>query len=166
MPVYPANQIKKATGDDMADFAVGAYWTELAAAIDVEEPLNEAFALARAPTVPANEAAIPPRPKQSSSTLFDRPVFTGKERGCPRESFLVKHKLTKDSLPVEFADAFFPMYANKEKDDNGDPMLSMEFLAQNTNMRANLAFAGEATYNDWSGPFTVEEIDNTLAFMF
>ena len=58
------------------------------------------------------------------------------------------------------------MYANKEKDDNGDPMLSMEFLAQNTNMRANLAFAGEATYNDWSGPFTVEEIDNTLAFMF
>ena len=162
MPVLPANQIKKATGDDMADFAVGAYWSELKPDIDVEEPVNEAFPRARAPTVPVEDAGVPPRPKQSFSTLFDRPVFTGKQRGGPRGSFLAKHNLTKDSLPFEFADAFFPMYDNKERDDNGDPMLSMEYLARNTNMRANLAFAGEATYDDWSGPFSIKEMRQHL----
>lgn len=50
------------------------------------------------------------------------------------------------------------MYTNKEVDANGDPHLSMECIAQKTNMRANMAFAGEAMYTDWSGPFTIKEI--------
>jgi len=94
--------------------------------------------------------------------MFDRPVFTGNPRRGPRQSFIKGHGLSKDSLPVEFADAFFPMYENKERDNNGDPMLSMEYLTRNTNMRANLAFAGEATYDEWSGPFSVKELRQHL----
>mgnify|MGYP000036765968 CR=1 FL=1 len=162
MPVYPVNQIKELSGDDMADFAVGAYWKELVPDIDVDEPINNNFPTAKAPTIPAGEATIPPKPKKSFSATFDRPVFTERQRGGPKQCFLQKHGLTKDSLPIEIAEAYFPMYENKYKDENGDAMLSMEYLTRNTNMRANLAFAGEATCEDWSGPFTVKEMRQHL----
>jgi len=162
------------------DFAVGSKWFPIEPDIDVPEPIN-GFAGARAPTVPREDADVQPLPKKSFSNRFDRPVFEGRKivketytkpdgtrgikrnttiriRGGPRNSFLQKHSLSKDSLAVEFADAYFPMFENKETDNNGDPYLSMEYLTRNTNMRATLAFAGEATYDEWSGPFTIKEL--------
>jgi len=170
-PVYPKDQLKQSAKDDMSMFSVGAYWEPLEADIDVDEPINVDFPTARAPTTPKEDVNIQPKPKQSFSTTFDRPVFTGRtvdggfrSKGGPRHSFLQRHHLTKDSSPLEYAEAFIPMYENTERDHNNDPYLSMEFLARNTNMRANLAFAGEALYNDstWSGPFSVKELRQHL----
>jgi hypothetical protein len=165
MPVYPEEMLdtdKKKGGDDMADFAVGAYWEELTPDIKVAEPVNASFPTAHAPTIPDDEAKNQPRPKEGFTKQFERPKFNGRERGGPRQDFLEKHGLDKDSSASEFVEAFFPMYENPEIDANGDAMLSIEYLTRNTNMRANLAFAGEATYEAWSGPFTVKEMRQYL----
>lgn len=167
MPVFPLSQLgNEKEKDDMSVFMVGAKWVELTPDVDVPEPINEGFPMARAPTVPAKDAKIQPRPKQNFEETFDRPLFTGcnpdgsvRTEGCPKVDFLCKHQLQKDLSPIEFAKAFFPMYANTVLDQNGDPHLSMEYLTQNTNLWANLAFAGEAVYEDqWSGPFSVKEL--------
>ena len=160
-PVLAAKDLPEKGPDDLADFAIGSAWRQLEADIDVDEPINP-FPLARAPTVSAEEAAVQPKPKQNFSQLFDRPVFKGDNKGKPRSAFLEQYHLTQDSTPVEFVDAFFPMYENKVKDGNGDPFLSMEYLARNTNLRATLAFAGEATYDDWHGNFSIKEIRQHL----
>jgi len=175
LPVYPKNkETLQRAKDDMSHFGVGAYWEQLEADIDVDEPVHANFPTARAPTVPLEDVGIQPRPKQSFSSTFDRPMFTGRTgqnefraKGVPKPSFLKKHQLNKDSLPVEFADAFFPMYENAEVDHNGDPFLSMQSLTRNTNMRATLAFAGEAVYHDasWSGPFTIKEARQHLGLL-
>jgi len=192
LPVFSMEDLSKEKSkgkpkvDDMSAFALGAFWKELTPDIDVDEPTNEGFVSARAPTVPEEDANIQPRPKQSFSQKFDRAVFTGstttktsytkadgtpgfrttttiRNKGRPNAEFLHSHHLNKDSLPVEFVEAFFPMYTNKELDENGEPYLSMEYLAKNTNMRATLAFAGEATYDhQWSGPFSVKELRQYL----
>jgi len=49
------------------------------------------------------------------------------------------------------------MYENKVNEINGDTHMSMESLTRHTNLRATLAFAGEATYEDWSGAFSIKE---------
>ena len=85
-----------------------------------------------------------------------------RDNGQPNPRFLKKHSLNSKSLPVEFADAFFPMYTNEGVDTNGDPHLSMESIARNANMRANMTFAGEARYENWSGLFSVKEIRQHL----
>ena len=194
LPVYSAaaleseqkkNKINKRKEDDMSAFAIGAKWRVLEADVDVDEPINANFPLARAPTVEEKDAAIQQKPKKSFSETFDRPVFSGRinrrvsyvkadgttgyrdistlrKEGRPNPTFLRSHGLNKESLPVEFAESFFPMYENTERDGNGDAMLSMEYLARNTNLRAQLAFAGEATYTDWSGPFSIKELRQHL----
>ena len=91
---------------------------------------------ARAPTVPEADANGQPRPKVSYSRQFDRRPFIGRQKEGPKQSFLDEHGLCSDSLPVEYADAFFPMYENKVKDEHGDPMMSMEAFTRNLNMRA------------------------------
>lgn len=83
MPVYPDVQAPEKSPEDMADFAPGAKWIELTPDVDVDEPINEGFTGARALTVPEADAAIPPKPKQSFSRKFDRPVFTGERKGGP-----------------------------------------------------------------------------------
>jgi len=171
--------------DNMSCFPIGAYWKALEPTVDVEEPVNEGFQDARGPQVLKENAGVPPMPKKQFVERFDRPVFTGRvttrvprqkadgttgydtqskirEKGGPKPSFLEKHRLNKDSSPVELVDAFFPMYANRERDANGDPHVSMEVLAFNTNLRATLASAGEVSYSDWSGPFSVKELRQYL----
>ena len=50
-PVYPEDQQTDIRGDDdMADFSLGAKWIELEGDVDVDEPINQAFPGARAPT--------------------------------------------------------------------------------------------------------------------
>jgi len=114
--------------------------------------------------------------------MFDHPVFAGRittksghmktdatsqfratttfgSKRHPNEEFLLEHHLNENSLPVEFVEAFFPMCNNKELNKNGEPHSSMEHLAKNTNTRATLTFAGEATCDhQWSGPFSVKEL--------
>lgn len=138
-----------ATANVMADFAVGAFWEELSPNIDVAEPINVDLPEGRAPTVDKKEAKHTPYPKKAFSRKFKRPTFQGKAKGGPRKSFLKRHGLGVASLPVEFA---------AEKDVNGGSMLSMEYLTGNLNVRAAMAFAGEATYEEWSCNFTIKEL--------
>jgi len=170
--------------DDMSAFAIGAYWRPLKADVEVDEPVNN-FPEARAPTVPLKDVEIQARPKYNFSEQFDRPLFTGRivhtesyakidgttgikktesirSNGRPNPKFLLEHGLTVESSPVEYAEAFLPMYNNKHLDENGNSHLSMQYLARNTNLRAALAFAGEAQHEDWSGDFTVKELRQFL----
>ena len=169
MPVYPPEMLddvnKKKKGDDMADFAVGSYWEEMLPDVDVPEPRNDEFPTAHAPTIPEDEAKNQPRPKQGFSRQFQRPAFKGKAKGGPRKEFLRRHSLTKDSTPSEFVEAFFPMFKNSELDENGDPMMSMEYLTSNLNLRAAIALAGDATYDDWGGNFKVKETRQHLGLL-
>ena len=88
-----------------------------------------------------------------------------KGEGGPTKSFLEMHGLTANAAPVEFADAFFPMYENKVKDSHGEPMMSMEYFAKHLNMRAAMAFAGEATYEEWSGNFSVKGVRQHIGLL-
>lgn len=162
--VMPVTAPEVEAEDDMADFALGAKWTPLTADADVDEVVNVDFPNARAPTVPAEEAAkVQPLPKQEFSRIFDRPpCVDGPTTRQQKESFLERHNLTKDSSAVEFAEAFFPMCENPFLDSNGDHMLSMQHLARNTNARAAQAFAGEATYDEWAGDFSIKEMRQFL----
>jgi hypothetical protein len=153
------NADSKKKVNDMKDFAVGAYWELLEPMEDeVDEPLNNNFPGARPPTKTEEEARIQPRPKHNYNWTCDRPQFTGKPsgkslgpdeqprtKGRPKQEFLDRHFLDKDSTPVEWAEAFFPMYKNQYEDKNGDPYPTMADLANWTNIRIYRAFCGDAT---------------------
>jgi hypothetical protein len=138
--------------DDMTDFAVGAFWEPLEPNEEaLDEPQN--FQGARAPTVPEEDANIQPQPKHNFEWSCDRPPFKGgtedgrtREKGRAKPEFLKKHYLDKDSLPVEFAEAFIPMFTNPVKDKMEYNHISMQDLANWTNIKAHRNFAGEATY--------------------
>jgi hypothetical protein len=83
-------------------------------------------------------------------------------KGRANDAFLKAHNLDKDSSPVEFAEAFLPMFKNTKTawkpNPKKDPVIdvqnlhgryfSMEECARVTNIRAERAFVGEATYKD------------------
>jgi hypothetical protein len=164
--------------DGMTAFKVGAWWRELHPMEEqVDEPANEQFPEARAPTVPEEHRQIPVKPKYNYAEKWDRPPFQGSAHGQERlkgranDAFVKAHNLDKDSSPVEFAEAFIPMFkANKPPKPNPkkDPVIdvqnqhgryfSMEEAARVTNIRAERSFVGEATYKDkWEGRFSVKE---------
>jgi Transposase IS4 len=175
----------KATITDMSGFTPGAYWEVLEHnPTAVEEPTNT-IPNARAPTVPEDEAGTVPI-KYNFPHSFDRPIFTGKmlvqkthlngrkatdtdgnpimenvlrEKITMRRDFLQKHKLTRFSDPVEFANAFIPWTHNPYDNDG----FSMAYLTTMTNTKAKLANAGPGgvcyrTYKD----FTVKELRQHL----
>ena len=85
-----------------------------------------------------------------------------RELGEPKSSFLTKHKLNKDSHPAEFVEAFLPLRANKYKNKDNTPYISLAEWQQWTNMKALLASAGtDDCYKDFK-PFTVKEIQQQL----
>jgi hypothetical protein len=180
---------KKAGGrqvvNDMTGFTPGSYWEVLQPLVDpVTEPINT-IRNARAPTVPEDEAGTIPV-KHDFAEAFDRPIFTGKKQVqrlhpngrkmfdedgnpvwmkvsrktiTPRRDFLHKHKLTRFSDPVEFANAFIPWSENPYDTS----LLSMHSLCSMTNLKANLANAGPGgTCYRTFVPFTVKEIRQHL----
>jgi hypothetical protein len=174
---------KKKKEDDMTAFQVGAWWRELHPMKEqVDEPANEAFPAGRAPTIPEDDRQVPLKPKYNYAEKWDRIPFKGSAHGQERvkgranDAFLKAHNLDKDSSPVEFAEAFLPMFkATKAPVPNPreDPVIkvknlhgrffSMEEAARVTNIRAERAFVGEATYKyKWEGPFSVKEIRQFL----
>jgi hypothetical protein len=171
----------KATSNDMTGFAPGAYWDVLKPLPDVVQEPTNTIPNARAPTVPLEEAGRVPK-KHNFAESFDRPIFTGKkqaqkvhangkkafdEQGDPvwetvqrqtitaRKDFLSRHKLTRFSDPVEFANAFIPWETNAYDKD----LLSMSMLTTFTNTKAALANAGPGgvCYRTFK-PFTVKEL--------
>jgi hypothetical protein len=174
---------KKKKEDDMTAFRVGAWWRELKAMDEqVDEPANEQFPEARAPTIPEDQRQVPLKPKHNYAEKWDRPPFQGSAHGKERlkgranDAFLKAHNLDQHSSPVEFAEAFIPMFKAKtamKPNPKKDPVIdvqnqhgrhfSMEEAARVTNIRAERAFVGEATYkNKWEGPFSVKEIRQWL----
>jgi hypothetical protein len=174
---------KKKKEDDMTAFKVGAWWRELHPMEEqVDEPANEQFPAARAPTIPEADREVPLKPKYNYAEKWDRPPFKGSAHGQERvkgranDAFLKVHNLDKDSSPVEFAEAFLPMFKNTKPwipNPKEDPEIecknlhgrffSMEECARVTNIRAERAFVGEATYRDqFHDRFSVKEIRQFL----
>jgi hypothetical protein len=174
---------KKKKEDDMTAFKVGAWWRELHPMEEqLDEPSNDQFPAARAPTIPEEDREVPLKPKYNYAEKWDRIPFKGSAHGQERvkgranDAFLKAHNLDKDSSPVEFAEAFLPMFKNTKPwipNPNKDPVkecknlhgrfFSMEECARVTNMRAQRAFVGEATYREqFTDLFTVKEIRQYL----
>jgi hypothetical protein len=165
---------KRESSTDMTGFAPGSHWEPLIAeTVQVQEPTNS-MVYPRAPTVPVDEGATIPE-KFNFKETFDRPLFHGRqftprldasgnrvvgEDGRPLMDILVRqklvarkkfqelHHLSRYSDPVEFADAFLPWNANV----HGDRFLSLNQLTAFTNMKANLANAGNtgSVYPEWT----------------
>ena len=135
----------------------------------VLEPLNPTFKIARAPTLPLDEA-IPIKhdfcdtflgPDFTGSTIsFEEtqrgnlkkdsngnpiPIKTQRNKGHVKDSFKRKHNLSSSAKPWAFAESFLPYLQNKK-----DPKQSFSFdlLKQWTNLKADLAGAGEKVYKN------------------
>ena len=161
--------------DDMSEFAPGAYWRVLQAdAVVVDEPNNPSFERPRAPTLPEEDVDKFQLPKHNFKERFDRPIFTGttiadagdevqRTKGEPRLSFLEKHKLTSDSHPVEFLEAFMPA-TNPVKSATGTHFSLFDAVTW-TNLKANLSHAGTADcYHDWID-FSLKELKQHLGLL-
>jgi hypothetical protein len=167
----------------MTAFKVGAWWRELHPMEEqVDEPANDQFPAARAPTIPEADREVPLKPKYNYAEKWDRIPFKGsahdqeRVKGRANDAFLKAHNLDKDSSPVEFAEAFLPMFKNTnpwKANPKKDPVIdvqnlhgrffSMEECARVTNIRAERAFVGEATYRDqFMTRFSVKEIKQFL----
>ena len=174
---------KKAQVTDMAGFAPGAHWIALVPEIEAAVEPTNSLLNARAPTVPRDEAIAVPV-KHNFKECFDRPVFQGRqytprydEQGnkvtdaeepqdivvrkalVARRKFQIRHKLSRHSDPVEFADAFFPVTPNIYN----PKFISQHQLTMFTNLKAQLANAGPGgtCYPEWT-PFSVKEIRQFL----
>jgi hypothetical protein len=99
---------KKKKEDDMTAFKVGAWWKELKPMDEqVDEPANEQFPEARAPTIPEEQRQVPLQPKYNYAEKWDRPPFQGsahhgRERlnGRANDAFLKAHNLDQHSSPA------------------------------------------------------------------
>jgi hypothetical protein len=168
-------------------FKEGTRWKVLVANSEaVPEPENPNFACARAPTVPADEAANVPV-KHNFDERFEQPPFTATyeteetfgngrlkynrdgsnrkvkkpvERGRVNPTFVKNNNLTVESHPVDFVHGFFPVAGNRHL---GKEYISIEQITKWTNLKATLAGAGPGgtTYTDFK-PFTVKEIRRHL----
>jgi hypothetical protein len=176
----------KEKADDLLEFAPGSYWMSLAAeTLEVKEPVNT-IRLARAPTIPEEHAAHVPK-KYNFGEKFDRNVFRGTSnverrhtngkivrdssgkviyekkvrlKGHPKAKFLIDHGLSADSLPIDFFEAFMPLYPNQY---GAKTHPSVSLFTTWTNRKAILTNAGPGGdwYPEWS-PFTVKDIRQFL----
>jgi hypothetical protein len=78
-PKKSANAPKKSPTILVKDFPDDCYWESLVPSSTAEEPGNPTFNLARAPTVPADEAANV-TVKWNFAEIFERPQFLGHYR--------------------------------------------------------------------------------------
>jgi hypothetical protein len=178
-------QVKEKT-DDLLEFAPGSYWTSLTAETAVVPEPENTIRNARAPTIPEEHAAIVPK-KYNFSQKFDRHVFLGMSnvekrhangrirrdsngkliydkisrlKGHPKAKFLLDHGLSADSLPIDFFEAFMPLFPN-QYGPKTHPSVSL--FTTWTNRKAILTNAGPG--GDWYHefrPFTVKEIRQFL----
>ena len=174
---------KKKVIDTLKTFPGTAKWLQLLPnSVAVQEPANPTFRQPRAPTIKAEHAAFVPKKYEFDET-FEVPLFMGttertvrdqrgkikldamtgrpqktiepRMKGQVNEAFKKKHKLSSNSKPWEFVDAFFPFHEDKSTD--GKDHFSFEKITRWTNHKAILAGAGETTYKDFK-PFTTREI--------
>jgi hypothetical protein len=133
----------------------------------IPEPHNQ-FAGARAPTVPEEDAAFVPV-KHNFHETFDPDLLTGSECklvrlgngrykkesdvriatapqirkiGMPNPTFLKTHKLTINSAPVEFFEAFLPIKSTRYPTTK----CSLERWCSFTIFKAHLSFVGQIGY--------------------
>ena len=183
---------KKSTTTYVKDFPEGCYWRPLLPSSTAAEPANPTFKLARAPTVPEDEAANV-TVKWDFAEKFARPVFLGRykrlvmqrngrqkmdtsglpltesvlrKKGMPDPEFVKKHRLSVESTPTEFVEVFIPYFLNPY---NGKPKAnrvypSIQTWTEWTNKKAMLACAGAegAIYEKDWHPFTMKELRQHL----
>jgi hypothetical protein len=176
----------KDKADDLLEFAPGSYWMSLAAEpMVVQEPENT-IRLARAPTIPEEHAAQVPK-KYNFGEKFDRHVFLGTSKvekrhsngrivrdsngkiiyenksrlkGHPKAKFLVDHGLSANSLPIDFFEAFFPLFPN-QYGAKTHPSVSLFTTWSNRKAILTNAGPGGEWYREWR-PFTMKDVRQFL----
>ena len=169
----------------MKTFSKTAHWKILTPdEIPAEEPANPNFSTPRAPTIDGKDAAHVPL-KYNFSDKIDRPIFTGlmnvavkyasgilkkrrdgsietesktRNKGCIREEFIEKHKISTNTTPSEYMELFLPFNNNMYNKKSGMDFPSFELVMKWTNLKAHLAGAGKGgtCYEDFT-PFSVKE---------
>jgi hypothetical protein len=189
LPNLSATQTVARKIDDLKGFAPTARWKPLVPIpVPVEEPRNVAPSM-RAPTIPEEDADFVPQ-KHDYAEVFDRLPFVSTKKapalyrngkvkrdqsgrimyedvpvgdGCPKPEFLRKHGLDINSKPVDWFNAFLPVYTGKCKQNQRLKCLT-HIWAEFTNKKALMQGAGQprGLYPTFK-PFTHEEIERHLA---
>ena len=169
--------------DGMKSFATTAYWEPLEPeTVQVQEPANPTFKLARAPTVSEKEEKYVPQ-KYNFPQRFEVPSFEAvkkefefdrrgnikkgsqgnaieivsrRDNGCVNASFKAKYKLFASSKPWEVVNCFIPFESSGKK--KGDISFSFDKLCEWTNCKATMAGAGSNVYKGEWKPFTATEL--------
>lgn len=181
---------KKASNALAAAFPSIAHWQPLVVLKDImAEPENPTFSKPHAPTIEIDQAAFVPI-KHNFTATFERPDFKSeyevfdrgrngrikldKDRKPTRvknpqkngridPAFVMQHKLSTRSSPVEFMATFLPFKENHYSTASTKELSSFSLFAKWTNLKASLAGAGEggACYHDWRF-FRQENLGSTL----
>jgi hypothetical protein len=168
----PIVQAPVANADELSGFPVGSRWELLNPSnTPAQEPVNQ-FDF-RAPTDDPDN--IPTVVKQNYDETWDRPVFTGRSKnttdvrvkGEPRMRFIERANLTVSSHPVDWMDAFLPVYEKKSRDPNSNPYhLSVDQLCKWSNEKAMLMQMGTKSRYPEFKAFTTEEFEQYLYLFF
>ena len=154
----------------LGGFPVGSKWKVLEPILDVvEDPVNK-FAF-RPPTLGEDEA--PNTTKHNYSKKFDRPVFTGRnikgevqEKGEVRTTFLRDEGLTVYSHPVDWLDAFLPVYTARNKTSYTPHHVSVEKICRWSNEKAILMEIGTYSLYPAFVPFITREFEQYMYLPF
>jgi ribosomal protein L37AE/L43A len=155
----------------LSGFPVGSRWRELQPGGDVVlDPVNE-FAF-HAPT--DDPDALPRVQKQNFDEVWDRPVFSGRDpknnvrlKGHPRAAWIRDEGLDERSHPVEWLDAFLPVYQKSARSKSETPHhISSEQLCRWSNEKARLMQMGTKTMYPGFTVFTTEEWEQYLYIFF
>jgi hypothetical protein len=176
----------KEKADDLLEFAPGSYWMSLAAEPAVVQEPENTIRLARAPTIPEADAAQVPK-KYNFGEKFDRHVFLGTSKvekrhangrivkdstgriiyekksrlkGHPKAKFLIDHGLSANSLPIDFFEAFFPLFPN-QYGPKTHPSVSLFTSWSNRKAILTNAGPGGEWYREWR-PFTMKDVRQFL----
>jgi hypothetical protein len=168
----PIVEAPVANADELSGFPVGSRWELLNPSnTPAQEPVN-AFEF-RAPTDDPDN--MPTVVKQNYDETWDRPVFAGRSgntdnvrvQGEPRQTFIRNSGLNVNSHPVEWMDAFLPVYDKKSRDPNMTPYhLSVDQLCKWSNEKAMLMQMGTKSRYPEFKPFTTEEFERWLYLFF
>ena len=167
----PISELPVANVDELLGFLVGTRWKLLSpSSTPAQDPVNE-FNF-RAPTDDPDRPTT--LPKMNYDERWDRPVFTGQSKtgdvrfiGKPRSVWLKEECLTIHSHPVEWVDAFLPMYKRTNRSTRATPHhLSVDQLCKWSNEKVALMQMGTKSCYPLFKPFTTKEFEQYLYLIF
>ena len=157
---------------ELSGFPVGSGWKVLEPSSITPEPSNTFAFYEPADTDHLDEPAVP---KQNFEEEWKRPTFTGRTqntkeervKGEPHARWIKEAGLTANSHPVEWVDAFLPVYEKYHKRRGETPHdLSVSRLCNWSNTKASLMEMGTKTMYPTFKPFSTQEWEKYLYLFF